>query len=62
MSVCALSSLFVLITADGTGSWHHHYYLCATQPLASVAQVSVWLIVLQALWMVRALRPRLDRL
>jgi hypothetical protein len=31
------------------------------QPLASVAWVSTWLVALQVMWMVHALKPRLDR-
>jgi hypothetical protein len=48
------SSLLMLIMMDDVGDvepWQHHYCLCAMMiiPLASVAWVSAWLIVSQAL-------------
>jgi hypothetical protein len=44
--------MFMLITTDDMGSarpYRHHYYLCTTPHMSSVAWIKVWLVVLRAL-------------
>jgi hypothetical protein len=64
LSACALLSLSVLIMTAGVGDVGLGTIITISaprRPLASTSRVSVCLVALQALWMVRALRPRLDR-